>query len=116
MIRVSEAIRGAVYRRTRNPTAGVYYMLAATASRDTIEKARAHHVKRLEKKGTAIMGREAWVLNRLSEGWVPLYRYTRRYKADGTRVEDKDITAGPPDMRLREVASKPGYRKRSQRS
>ena len=53
------------------------------------------------------------MLNRLYEGHVPMYRYTRRYSADGSRVEDKDLTAAPLDMKLRAVASKPGYRTRS---
>lgn len=113
MIHASEMVGGAVYRRTNSPTPGVYYMLASTKSKDSIEKARAHHIKRLEKKSSSIMGREVWVLSRLHAGWVPLYRYTRRYAADGTRVEDRTITAGPPEMKLREVASKPGYRARS---
>ena len=56
MIHASEAVGGTVYRRTSNPSPGVYYEVATTKAKDTIDKARAHHIRRLEKRGAAIMG------------------------------------------------------------
>jgi len=113
MIHADETVRKAIYRRTRYCNDGVYYTLAATKRHNTIDKARSYRARRLAKRSVKLTGRDAWVLGRLEAGWVPMWRYTRRYDSDGGRVEDRVLTAVPPDTHLRAVSSKPGYRKRA---
>jgi hypothetical protein len=104
-ISASEAERGKVYRPTKGAWKGAYYMVPAF----DVPKL----VKRLRRKANRLNGRESFLLTMAvtHPEWpvfVWYYRGTDPLTKD--RFEISRTVLLPPDTRLREVQSKPGFK------
>ena len=105
MILAKDTVPGKCYRRTRGAAKGVFYTRPARS-------AEAHAAK-LKKKGTSVMGNEMSLLLswREDKSLILLRRHNRGTDPfSGNRFEVKTWILVDPDLRLRELKAKPGYK------
>lgn len=98
----SELQQDEIYRPTKNVSPGTYYTVPKTVT-------SADVVRRLERQAAKLTGRDAWLLRRLSQGWLLLRRHRRYCDQAGARRESTEYVAVPADHHFRAVKSKPGY-------
>lgn len=103
--------RGQILRRPNaRASERVYYTLPAKSAGKTVEARQAYYIKQLRGRLAKLDSHKQFLLARLEEGWVPLWRHRRYIDKDGARAEVKnELCAAPADYRWRVVKHKPGY-------
>ena len=103
MVLASEMVPGKVYRRTRGDVCGVYYLAPTTTQAKRV-------VKRLEGKGNALTGRDAWLLRMVRRADLVLARRLERAVYDGQKTAATRWVVLPDKLAMRALKTKPGYR------
>ena len=105
-VRVDQTEPGRYYRRTRGATPGGYFMRP--------NPKLATYIKRLRRKGSKMLTRDDWMLqlHRRHPDHILMLRYNRGTDPmTGERYEVRTYTLLAPDMPLRHVQQRPGYKR-----
>lgn len=100
MIQAYEIEEGQLLKPTRSSFPNVYYTIHRRSAKELIDK--------LSMRGKYLDTRDAWLLNRLKAGHIPLYRFTRRPGG----AEQRETTVAPPDYPFRVINNKPQRRRK----